>query len=205
MVRGHRDDHGRVKVRIVDFELEGSNASIQESLRSLTSALRARGEAIALPATRAPAAAFEAPSLTGEILEPTETLVEQTGSETIRPRQNAGTKSRPRIYRSPDILELDLDSRDVSFRRFCEIKNPESDWEKYLVIASWLKKYHNVNSVTPAHVYTCYQFMGWQVPRDIPQPLRDMKSKKGWFSKGDERGAYTINHVGENKVKEMGG
>jgi hypothetical protein len=206
MARGHRDDHGRVKVRLVEFELEGSNSSIQESLRSFAAALRTnREQVIPLPAAPAPPAALEAPSpLSGETANTTETLIVQPGAETTRAKQNSGTKPRSKTYRSPSIMELDLTSGEMSLKDFCDSKNPDSESRKYLVIAAWLKQCRDISTVTPDHIHTCYRHMGWHTPRDAAQPLRDLKCKNQWFDKGAGIGEYKINHVGENEVMKMG-
>ena len=184
----------------------GSNASIQESLRNLGAALRTNREpVISLPAPQALPAALERSSPPSrEFGDPIGTLFVQQETESDRPKPNSSSKVRSKTYRTPEVLELDLSAGDVPFQTFCESKGPESDWDKYLLVAWWLKKNLDISEITSAHIYTCYKFMKWQVPRDIPQPLRDMKSKKSWFSKCADRGAYALNHIGENEVSKMG-
>jgi hypothetical protein len=193
-------------VRVVEFELEGSNASIQESLRSLGSALRNNREpVISLPAPQALPAALERSSPPNrDFSDSIDTLFVQQDAENDRPKPNSSSRVRTKTYRTPEVLDLDLSAGEMSFQTFCESKRPESDWDKYLLIAWWLKKNLDIAEITSAHIYTCFQYMHWQVPRDIPQPLRDMKSKKSWFNKCDERGAYALNHIGENVVSKMG-
>jgi hypothetical protein len=68
-----------------------------------------------------------------------------------------------------------------------------------------LKKYRNINEVNMDHAYTCYRYLGWQVPADVSAPLRAMKTiRYGWMTAGSIRGAYVINHIGENQVEQMG-
>jgi hypothetical protein len=207
MARGHREDQGRVKVRIVEFELEGSNASIQESLRSLSSSLRTtKGETvISIPPTRSVPAALEQPSsANGGFSDPIDTLLVQPAPENGRPKQNADSKPRSKIVRSPGVLELDLAAGPVPLEQFCHSKSPDSDPAKYLVIVFWLKKYLNLPSVTVDHIHTCYRHMGWNTPRIPVQPLRDLKSRRQWLNKGEGVGEYAINHIGENVVSKMG-
>ena len=54
------------------------------------------------------------------------------------------------------------------------------------------------------HVHTCYRHMGWQTPNNPIQTFRTLKSVDGSFGKGDEKGCYAINHIGENKVQQLG-
>jgi hypothetical protein len=206
MARGHREDQGRVKVRLVEFELEGSNASIQESLRSFASALRTNRESvISLPAAPALPAALEHPSPSNrELADPIDTLIVQPGTENGRPKQNSGSKSRSKTVRSPEVLELDLTTGSMPLEQFCQSKNPDSDNMKYLVIAFWLKKYRKITAITADHIHTCYRHMGWNTPRYPIQPLRDLKSRQQWMSKSEGVGEYAINHIGENEVSKMG-
>ena len=96
--------------------------------------------------------------------------------------------------------DLDVQSVTPSLRDFCQGKNLDSDFKRYLVISAWLKEHAKVEEITIDHIYTCYRAMGWHPPRDVSQPLRDMKNKQGWFSKGKSRGSYMINHVGLGEV-----
>jgi hypothetical protein len=201
MAKGQRDDRGRVKFRLIEFEFEGGNASIQESLRSLASALRVnREQVIALPAPP------ERPAVPGgefpEEPAPKVAQPEVLGGE--QSEQSMGSRPRVKTFRSPVVLDLELTSGDVPLQKYCESKNPDSDSKKYLIIAAWLKQHRNIAVITADHIHTCYRHMGWHTPKDAVQPLRDMKSKNGWFGKGAGRGEYAINHIGENEVAKMG-
>jgi hypothetical protein len=56
-------------------------------------------------------------------------------------------------------------------------------------------------------MYTAYKVMGWALPTVPVQTMRELAATRDKrFSKGAEKGHYTINHVGEGYVTtKMGG
>jgi hypothetical protein len=200
MPRHERDGKGSVKFRVIEFEVQGGNESIQEGLRSIATAI-ARSRPVVPPVVVEPVKAL--PSTDANLDEQDASAELVQGSPVAD--GNAG-RVRParRAIRSPSILELDLLSGEVSLKDFCEQKSPDSDWNRYLVIAYWLKKYRDITAVTMDHIHTCYRHMGWHTPKNAAQPLRELKSKRDWLSKGASKGEYQINHVGENEVMKMG-
>jgi len=63
----------------------------------------------------------------------------------------------------------------------------------------------SLDEVTMDHIYTAYRHMGWTSPKDVSSPLRSMKTQNSWFSKGKEKGAYAINHVGIDVAERTNG
>ena len=114
MGKGQRDDHGRVKFRLIEFEFEGGNASIQESVKNIASALQFKREqviALPTPADRPASVDTQTP--------------EAGGSEAVQPDLVQGGSAsssayrRPKAVRSPTVLDLDLTSGDVPLKSFC--------------------------------------------------------------------------------------
>ena len=194
-------EKGKVKFRFIEFELEGSDSTLEESLRNIATAiakgsysprLAAVGHGQALPA-QAEGPSDGAATVESDDAAEYDSAVEDAPGED-RPRG-------PRNYRNPKVLDdLDLTSASIPLKEFCDGKKPDTELKKYLVIAAWLKEHLKVEEVTIDHIYTCYRALGWFPPRDVAQPLRDMKSKQGWFSKGKGKGAYAINHIGLGEV-----
>jgi hypothetical protein len=203
MARGHRDDQCRGKFRLIEFDFEGGNASIQESLRSIAAALRTNRD-IPIPAAPAlPAMIERSAPLILETTAPREARVPAEPDHN-RSKLNSAPKSRSKTVRSPEVVDLDLTTGSMSLEQFCQSKNPDADHKKYAVIAFWLKKYRNMPVVTADHIHTCYLHMNWHTPRSPAQPLRDLKSRHRWFNKGEGVGEYAINHIGDNEVSKMG-
>jgi hypothetical protein len=121
------------------------------------------------------------------------------------PERKMSPARRSEVTRVEVLGELRFDDVSPTLKDFCAQKNPSSDYKKYLVIAYWFKHYKQMPEINVNHIHTAYRLMGWATPKAAAQPLRDMKrSKMGWLSKGKEKGAYTINHVGENEVNALG-
>jgi hypothetical protein len=137
-----RDDKAKVKFRVIEFELEGGNATVQESMRNLAAAIT-RGTRPALPALAAKSAngtnGHSTSALPDIIVDDQQDLFSEEEIEAKEDNAGAASKARgPRSYRTPQIIEIDLLSGPVALKTFCDDKAPDSDLKKYLVIAAWL-------------------------------------------------------------------
>lgn len=201
-----KDDNG--KIRVLVFELEGSNETLQESLRTVManalgqslSPIRPVADQPTLPNTESRNSASEADNRQTIEIEAEEQgfkrQAETTSSSNSRPK-------RKQRFPTPKILDLDLTAGSVPFKAFYELKkNPSMDTKRYLLIAAWFKEYCNQGVISPDHVYTCYRFMGWSIPKDPSKPFRNMKSD-GYFNHA-EKNLWEINHVGLNIVNQLG-
>jgi hypothetical protein len=200
---GKNDRIGKGRMRVVVFDLEGSDETLQESLRSVTS-LISRGLG---PQTRVIAQAALPPSQ-----EHDDDGHENAGSndEQFEEADGAAASSSSRAKRNrrfpvPQVLsDVDLESGEVSFKAFYERKNPTQHNKRYLVIAAWFREYRNLTAITPDHIFTCYRVLGLSTPSDVGAPLRSMKNQNNWFDNGSAPNSYLINLVGLNVVNEMG-
>jgi hypothetical protein len=186
------------KMKFMFFEIEGNDETLQEGFRAINTALRGMAgrhdggdHAKALQAIEPLPVG---PELSKEDL----SEAEEAGERPSRSRN-----SKQRILRSPDVLDLDLLSGDVPLKAFLDRCNTEDTTKKYLLIAYWLKQYRNIQEVSMDHIHTGFRHMGWQTPKDAAYPLRIMKSQNQWFHKGEQKGYYKINHIGENQVVKL--
>jgi hypothetical protein len=189
---------GKVKFRFIEFELDGGDDSIKESLKSISSAFLNGGNRSksikTLPELNSSTEAVDnSDDSQGEENAPD---VQEMEASALR---NASSR-KPETTKVKVLDDVKLDDVKPTLKEFCAQKNPTSDQKKYLVIAFWFKEYKKIEEITVDHIHTAFRFMGWHTPRAAAQPLRDMKSKMGWLSKGKEKGTYTVNHVGENEV-----
>lgn len=209
-----KNDKGKVKFRVIDFEIEGSDESLQESLRSIVSALgrpsSATGVSRSLPVDAAQGPSLRAkPTVPQGELFPEDAKVEEDAAiadsgdnQSTDAKVVRAANSKRRVVTPKILNNLDLDSGSVSLKEFCLRKKPTVDSKKYLVILSWLKEVRGLESVGVDHVYTCYRSMGWTAPKDVGSTLRALK-KPGYVVSGDERGLFTITHVGQGVVDEL--
>lgn len=201
------DPNGKMKVRIIEFELEGSDMSLQESLKSITSAL---SKPAIVQISRSPQRLVTTKA-TGEVvnesdeqvedLEPLDEVDYEEGQATVLvPPATKKPRKQARVV-TPNLVNIRFDDVTPKFADFVAQKDPKNDMQKYLCAAFWLKTYKETNEISVDHMYTAYKVMGWALPGVPVQPMRELAATRDKrFSKGTEKGHYAINHVGEGFV-----
>ena len=194
---------GKIKLNILQFELDGSDETLQEGLRTVAEALNR-----SLSPGQRVITQIQTPSrlaLGNGAAAQEEEIEQEEVVETEQPMTTPPTRSRsPRQYPKLEVID-DLDLKaPVSFEEYCEGIELPSDAKKCLIIAAWFKEHRGLGEITAHHAYTCYRFMKWSVPRDLGQVFRELKSKKSWFSNSTS-GTYVINHVGLNEASKLSG
>lgn len=189
----------RSKMTVMVFQLDGSDQTLQEGIRTISGAIQGM-----VRPTRALPLQVGAPVAPGEEAEPVpEEAIEPT-DEDAEPVQNGEAESRRSTPPRPPQILPDLKPSADELNEYCESKKVgEMDSRRYLAIAGFLTERMNLTSITPDHIYTCYRLLGWNTPTDAGSPLRSLK-RKNYFQKGDGTGAYTLNHIGENALRDMG-
>jgi hypothetical protein len=205
MAKNQPEDKGKVKFRFVEFELEGLNSTIEESIKSIVHSMnRGSSAPVRIVGTNKPTPQLSSVPAgdNGHAETELETeSIEEVDETTEDTKATTAQAGKVRRYTVPTFLkELDLDSGDVPFKKFADERNPQSDNRKYIVIAAWLKKYRNLDVITPDHVFTCNQKMGWKTQRDVGQPFRYMR-KKSYFDPSG-RNQWTITHVGLDQLTQ---
>jgi hypothetical protein len=198
-----KDDKAKVKMTVIQFETESDNATLQENIRAIANTLTralASPPRIAQPPAQLASGDGASNGAAGQATEVGSDDDAIDADIISTPQKKAKTAARQ--MPTPKPLDLELATGDVPLKTFLEKKKPDGDNKRYLVIAYWLKTYRNINEITMDHAYTCYRTMGWNVPKDASSPLRQMK-KQGWMNRGTGKGAYAINHIGENVINEM--
>jgi hypothetical protein len=204
---------GHIKFRVIEFEIDGGNATLAEGIKALTTALSkspvtttVMSQRPALPAAtpkRTAGAASEAPAPTEGELFPEEPEADTEEEHIEAPNGNAAPvrPKRPSAPpRTPDVLsDIDLNSGEVSLKDYIAQKSPSGPFEMYATIAVWYKENHGLDEVNDDRIYTAYRFLEEVPPNDVSSILRRLKFNK-WFDKGDKKGHYKINIVGLNKV-----
>lgn len=183
------------EMTVVMFQIKGDDQTLQEGFKAMSQAM-----AQFAPQVLVQTSPVLVPSAQRLVEQPSE-LVAPTAEVEIQSSAPA-PKSPRRTLRSPEVLDLDLTSGDLSLEDLLSEVPTTKTNERYLLIAYWLKESRSLDGVTMDHIHTGFRHMGWQTPRDAGQPLRDLK-KNGWFHKGEGKGEYRINHVGENHVMKL--
>lgn len=202
--RGNLEGTGKIKFRFVEFEMDGTDSSLEEGLKSIAAALnRSMNPTIGAKLLRHNGGEQVVPHGGEEVAATEEPNEEEEPAMPSSPRKPAA----PRKVTPRKILD-DFKLSDVkpTLKDFATTKNPDSDLKKYLVIAFWAKTYMKMEELTPDHFFTAYRGLGWSTPKDPVQPIRDLiNPRNGRFSSGSVPGNGKINHIGEQVVIDMGG
>ncbi|HEY2781978.1 MAG TPA: hypothetical protein VGI90_14440 [Steroidobacteraceae bacterium] len=195
---------GKIKFRFIDFEMDGSDSTLQDAIKQITQAIG-----------RPTAIKVQTASLTGPSKGGAEEVLDAEGDTTEEETQDteledddddqttsADRASKPRRFKSPKVVQVDLRGQNP-LRPFLERIAPDSDAKRYMAIAYWFKTFRDAPEIGPDHIYTAYKEMSWSnIPKDVGAPLRALKSD-GSFEKGAGKQAYILNHIGEGKVEDM--
>jgi hypothetical protein len=180
------------------FRFKGNDATLQRGFDTIAAAIEGL-----VPPGRTYAATVsrvrELPALPAE--QSPDDARSQDSSEPIDIGTPSFSKS-PRVIKSPQVLDIDLTSGEVPLKAFLSGYSGDEVAKRYLLVAFWLKTYRSVPDVSMDHIHTGFRHMAWHTPKDAAQPLRGMKFN-GWFHKGEMRGFYKLNHVGENEVSRI--
>jgi hypothetical protein len=208
---GH--DSGGIKVRVIEFELHGRNATVSEGIKAITEAISSR--TVVVPEPRRPALPQVSKSGTATAVIESDDLAELESGEQepspIEAEEEAaptgnGTK-RSYSFKTPTFLnDLDVTKAKKDLKQFVGEKNPQDVMSKYLVVVYFLQKYMDVPEVTVNHVYTVFDTLGWkaEMPLKPGKPLADLKSKRHMLTREPEAEGYKLNFKGDQEVEKMG-
>lgn len=201
--RASEQDGGtdRGGMRILYVELNGSNSSLQEGLRTLVAAMNKPVQVVA-PAPRrfvanqnsASAGADEpAPDLFNLERGAADGAAVETAEQTAEPIQNSGARRKRGEGANRDknaglsivkSLNLQPDEKE-SLKDFVAKKKPKTQEEHVAVYIYYLKNILDEANVGFDHIYTCFKETGERMPGDLPQTCRNAASKKGWIDTAD--------------------
>jgi len=179
-----KPEKGKIKIRFFEVELEGSDETLLESVRSATSLANRGAAPRPMKQITAPAREGNGGSGAGA---PTEesVIVDEEATDSPPVEAPSSRTKKPRHYRAPNVLDLDLKSGPVPLESFFQSKQPGDTMKQYLVIAAWLKEHRNTSRVNVDHIYTCLKALGLGAQRDVAQPLRSGKSL-GYYGNSEE-------------------
>jgi hypothetical protein len=192
----------RSKVKILFVDADLAPGDLEKLTNTLTSAMRPTHLLQKAPPRLSAVSANgdgDDPAVAdaGEVVE--SEAEDEAPAETHQPKP-----ARPRKYKSPKVIDLDMKAGGKAFVDFANEKAPESHTDRYLVAAYWLEAYAKIVPVTADHVFTCYKSAGWVFdPSDPNFPFRELSGKRR--REGETKdGNFTINHIGRANVEKMG-
>jgi hypothetical protein len=75
-----------------------------------------------------------------------------------------------------------------------------SNFERNLIFVYYMQEILKMTGISVDHIYTCYDALDLMVPENLPQTVRNTKSKTGWIETTDSLN-ITITVKGRNKIK----
>lgn len=216
---GH--DSGGIKVRVIEFELHGRNATVSEGIKAITQAISGRTIIVSEPKHPAlPAVSKPDPETTTATVVVTEmeeqsdaanvpVEAEEAGLPDTPTNGNNGTgQKRQYNFKTPKYMDdLDFSKATKSLEDFWKEKGSPTDiMDKYILTVVWFKQHMGTEEVTIGHVYTVFDNVGWksEMPANPSITLRDLKSKKHMLTRETGAEGYKANFKGEQYVEKMG-
>lgn len=202
------NEQATVKVRIIDFELSGSDDSLRESLQTLAAAFNRNGQSVQV-ARQLPVR----PHLTqntqiGDIEGENEVDDEsQQEVEDVQPKVSRAAS--PRKPPKPPVVKvlnnISFSTASPTLKEFYEAKAPGKNiTANYLVVAYWFKHHGGIEELTVDHFHTAFRHVGFATPKNALQPIRDLRNNRdGRFMSGATPNSCIINHLGENYVDAL--
>jgi hypothetical protein len=134
--------------------------------------------------------------------------VEETSEEVEDDKDDNGNDKPKKVvkFKAPTLLSgLNLAAATLPLTDFMKQKNPDAMWDKYAVVAVWLKEQFKIADISIDHIFTAFKHLGWesQLPTDISKPLKNLTYNRKWFDVGKDKGTYAINWLGESEVGKM--
>lgn len=216
---GH--DSGGIKVRVIEFELHGRNATVSEGIKAITQAISGRTIIVPEPKRPAlPAVSKPDPETTTATVVVTEmeeqsdaanvpVKAEEVGMPDTPTNANNGTgQKRSYNFKAPKFMDdLDFSKPSKSLEDFMTEKgSPTDPLDKYLVTVVWFKDFMGIEEVTVHHIYTAFDNAGWNadIPVNPSSPLRDLKGKRHMLTREPGAEGYKANFKGIQAVEKMG-
>jgi hypothetical protein len=197
---GNKGD-GRSKIRVVVIEADLAEGELRDVTQAITNALRPTPVVVQRLVTSGATTPAATQLAQAEDIEDA-VVIDENEEEVSAPAPKPKAAPRTPKYRSPKVLDVDLDS-EVSFASFVAEKNPQNHTKRFLTVAAWFKLHRGTDAITMDHVYTCYRKVKWPSNiDDFDGPLRQLKSRQLMDKEG--KGLYAINHLGLSEVDDLG-
>jgi hypothetical protein len=174
----------RAKVRVFCAEVEGSNESVQEALKTMVLAMSRPVRVISEQKANGKAPVLleqpDVEELGEEIgeLDEAPSSAEDSASQSSRKPRGAGKK----VDRNAGLeLVPDLNFRPngkQTLKEFVEQKRPKNDVESVLVLLHYMQHSMGLSKIGPAHVMTAFKEVGKPIPADLKQTIRNIKKSK---------------------------
>lgn len=200
MARGssQKGPGGTSRFRFVLFEGDLQEGELAQVTQAIQSAFRQPQTPAPRAIVRSPSEALISPDDVSDAAEFVDSPEDVFAVAASPPK--AKTPRKARSGKVPNLVN-DIDVKtDPSLKDFVAQYDARTGFEKYLVVALWLRDARSVNSFTVDHVYTCFRMLNWSTnSSDFSKPLRNL-ADNGLLS-GDSKG-YSLTLPGAGKIED---
>jgi hypothetical protein len=198
----------KAKIRVFFAEVEGSNDSVREALKTMVAAMNRPPQMLHAPKTHGNSATPPAlqeqadpqpESEEAANAENDSAEVTDAGAAVVRKQRGTGKRD----YNAGIELVPDLNfmpEGQQTLRDFYAEKAPRNDMENFLVVIYYMQHVMHLEKIGPGHVRTAMRDVNVPVPLDIKQTLRNMKAKKIWINFSDIEDIRTTTQ-GQNYIE----
>ncbi|MBV7541033.1 hypothetical protein [Acidovorax sp. sic0104] len=194
----------KAKVRIFFAEIEGSNDSVREAVKSMVQAINRPATSNSRLPTKGANEGLPAPSLADteedEIVEVEEVEPEPDEQAPAPRKRGSGPK---RDYNAGIDFDTSLDFRPggkPTLREFFAEKGPKGDMEQILVVVYYMQVNMSMPAIGLSAVRTALKDVGKPLPADLRSTVRNCRKQKGWLG-GSTPDSLQVTTVGENYVE----
>jgi hypothetical protein len=212
MARDKKPAHGAAEpqqeeMTVVVLKFKGGSHSLQKGFDAVSQAINALGPQNnhRVVVQRQPAQ-IEAGN--GDVIDAEHEDIPDDGAEL----EDAGqeTPGTPKQKKTPTppkytfMNEFNLTPDGVpSLTEYCAQKNPQTEYDRFLVASAWTQTHGGVDPFTGGHLFTAFRAMEWKTQVDMTQPLRIMKSKKSYYD-NPSTGKWKLTAIGLTAAENVG-
>lgn len=198
---GGGEKHGTIEIAYV--KLSGNDTTLQKAVDAFTTLINKQsgnGRVVLAPK---PVSALNGATTNGtsESHATEEEPIEAEATEPDEPAM-AATPKAPRKSAPPVALPIDTNTAK-SLDDFVKPYKLDSNEEKYLAVAAWMKAQHSGTALKAGHIVTIFKHLDWALPKDVTMPLRRLVSKDYQWLERVGTGDYQIHQVGESKLAKL--
>lgn len=201
---GGGEKHGTIEIAYV--KLSGNDTTLQKVIDAFTTLVKqppGNGRVVTAPKpVNALNGATNGASTDATVLEE-EPIEAEAQEPEQQPEPTASTTPKPvRKFALPVALPIETQTA-VPIDSFVKQYKLESNEQKYLAVAAWMKSQHSGTPMKAGHIVTIFKHLDWPLPKDVTMPLRRLVSKTHQWLERVGTGDYQIHQVGVSELAKL--
>jgi len=198
------DSDNNARLKVVYFEAENVSSDLTGMINAFAAAIRNAPVQVIAPQPpaqiesrrTAPVSNGEEPSREEDQSSDPDTPVSAPSPKPVQPPKKA--------FKGKILDDIAWDGNGTPFVEYVKQRSSQETTTKFLVIASWFKRFGGHEAVGSNLVYNGYRKLGWGALNDMTQPFRDgAKSERGYYISAG-KGLYAITNIGLDAADKAG-